>query len=138
MAAMADLESRQLPRGTMARFGESLAVRPRPANENETPRDMLREEQLDPAGRAKKAPTRQMLLERALATMKLKVIRHAARIDTIDEEVGQRWAAISLAVGALEAGAEIAKSVTLIRSAVEEMRRELILHRYDARQDILR
>jgi hypothetical protein len=69
--------------------------------------------------------------------MEMKVFRHAARIDTIDEEVGQRLAAISLAVGALEAGAEIAESAALIKSAVEQVRRELILHRYDAQQDLL-
>jgi hypothetical protein len=137
-AALADLESRQLPRGTMARFGEPLSVRQRPANENETRRGTILNNHVYPARWKQKALTRQMLLERALAMMKMKMFRHAARIDTIDEELGQRLAAISLAVGALEAGAEIAESVMLIRSAVEEMRRELMLHRYDARRDLLR
>ena len=62
---------------------------------------------------------------------------HAARIDTIHEELGQRFAAISLAVSAIKAGGEIADAVALIKMAVEEARRELKLHRYEARQEIL-
>ena len=62
---------------------------------------------------------------------------HAARIDTIHEELGQRLTAISLAVGALEAGGETAGAVALIRTAVDEARHELKLHRYEARQEVL-
>ena len=44
--------------------------------------------------------------------------------------------AISLAVGALESGSDIAESAALIRLAVEEARRELKLHGYDARREL--
>jgi hypothetical protein len=123
------------------RFAKPPTARPRPANENDTRQEPLRSSlQEKPAalvGRAKEKATRQMLLERALATMKMTQLRHAARFETIHEEVSQRLTAISLAVGAIEAGAEIADSVTLIRAAVEEARRELKLHDYDARQELL-
>ena len=62
---------------------------------------------------------------------------HVARIDTIHEELGQRLTSISLAVGAMEAGGDIADRATLIRMAVEEARHELKLHRHDARREVL-
>jgi PAS domain-containing protein len=135
-AEIADLES-EGPGGVPARFANPLTIRPRPANENETrrglPRSSLRAKPSALGGRAKEETTRKILLERALATMQL---RHAARIGTIHEEVGQRLTAISLAVGAIEAGAEIADSLILIRVALEEARHELKLHRNEAQQEV--
>lgn len=175
-AATADLEFRR-PGGTVARYAKSLMVRPRPANENETrqrpPGSPLREKSLGWGERVKKDARRQMLLERALATMKMRQLRQklldpavfgepafdmllalyvtnatygilnenlkaqAARIDIIHEELGQRLTAISLAVGAIEAHGETAGAVTLIRTAVEEARHELRLHRHQVRQEVL-
>ena len=54
---------------------------------------------------------------------------HAARVDKLHEELGQRFTAISLAAEAIETGGDLASAVTLIRIAVEEARRELRLHR---------
>ena len=62
---------------------------------------------------------------------------HAARMDTIHKELGQRLTALSLAVGAIEAGGEIADAVGLVRMAVEEARDELKFHRHEARQEVL-
>jgi hypothetical protein len=174
-AATADLESRR-PGGTMARSAKSLMVRPRPSNENETrqrPPRFLREKSSVLGKRAREEAISQMLLERTLATTKMRQLRdklqnpaifdersfdmllalyvthatsgilnenrkvHATRIDTLHEELGQRFTAISLAVHAIEEGGEIADAVTLIRMAVEEARHELKLHRYEARQEVL-
>ena len=63
---------------------------------------------------------------------------HATRINTIYEGLGQRLTAISLAVGAIEAGAEVADSLALIRMAVAEAWQELKLHRHEARQEVPR
>ena len=77
-AATAVIESRR-PAGTMARFANFLTVRPRPANENVTRRRLPRSFLRDKSGwskRAKEQARRQMLLERALATMKMRQLRH--------------------------------------------------------------
>lgn len=175
-AATADFESRRLGE-TLEEFAGSFAVRPRPANENATPKQPagspLREKSSDPSKRAKEEATRQMLLQRALATTKVQQLRdkllnpamsgepslemllslyltratssileesrkaHAARIDAIQEELGQRFTAITLAAGAIEAGGEISDALTLIRAAVEEARHELKRHRNEAWQEVL-
>ena len=57
----------------------------------------------------------------------------ATRIETIYEELGQRLTAISLALSAIGAGAEVADCVSLIRMAVAEAWQELKLHRRDDR-----
>ena len=72
MAATADLESRR-PGGMTARSA-------RPANENETPkrpqRSSLREKPSGMVQRAREESRRQLLLERALATMEMRQLRH--------------------------------------------------------------
>ena len=79
MAATAVLESRR-PGGTIARFAKFLTDRPRPANENETrrwpPRSFLRYRSSVLGKRAKEQTRRRMLLERALATIKMRQLRH--------------------------------------------------------------
>lgn len=175
-AATADLESRR-PGGTMVRFAEFRTDDLRPANENDAGEgrapSSCREKSPGLDKRVKVEASRQILIERALATMKMRQLRqklldpamfdepafdmllalyvtkaasgilnenrkaHAARIDTIHEELGQRLTAISLAVGALEAGGEPASAVALIKSAVEEARHELKLRRYEAAQELL-
>ncbi len=173
-AAAADLEC--APGDTMAITARTPIARPGPANENETrqepPGSPLRKKSSGLGDEDKEEITRQMLVERALATMNLRDLRdklldramsgpsfdmllalyvtkatsgilsknrkaHVARIDTIHEELGQRLTSISLAVGAMEAGGDIADCATLIRMAVEEARHELKLHRSEARQEVL-
>ena len=78
-AATAILESRR-PGGTMARFKKFLTDRPRPANENATQRrperSFLRYKSPALGKRAREQTGRQMLLERALATIKMRQLRH--------------------------------------------------------------
>ena len=79
MAATADLESRRPGRMT-ARSVNLLTACATPANENETPerpqRSALREEPSGMTQRAREESRRQLLLERALATMEMRQLRH--------------------------------------------------------------
>ena len=79
MAATAVLESRR-PGGTMARFAKFLTDHPKPANENATrrwpPRSFLQYRSPPLGKRAKQQTGRQILLERALATIKMRQLRH--------------------------------------------------------------
>ena len=79
MAATAVLESRR-PGGTMARFAKFLTDHPKPANENARrrwpPRSFLRYRSSVLGKRAKEQTRRRMLLERALATIKMRQLRH--------------------------------------------------------------
>ena len=79
MAATADLESRR-PGGMTARPASFLTACTRPANENETPKQPLRSSLPGkPSGmikRAKEESRRQLLLERALATIEMRQLRH--------------------------------------------------------------
>ena len=79
MAATAVLESRR-PGGTMARFAKFLTDHPKPANENATQRrperSFLRYKSPALGKRAREQTGRQMLLERALATIKMRQLRH--------------------------------------------------------------
>jgi hypothetical protein len=79
IAATADLESRR-PGGMAARPANFLTACTRPANENETPERPLRSSLPEkPSGmikRAKEESRRQLLLERALATMEMRQLRH--------------------------------------------------------------
>ena len=79
MAATAVLESRR-PGGTMARFAKFLTDHPKPANENARrrllPRSFLRYRSPPLGKRAKQQTGRQILLERALATIKMRQLRH--------------------------------------------------------------
>jgi hypothetical protein len=77
-AASADFESRR-PGGTLVEFAGSLAVRPRPANENATSGRPARSspgaKSPGPNKRAREEAARQMLLERALATTEMRQLR---------------------------------------------------------------
>ena len=79
MAATADLESRR-PGGMTARSANFVTASTTPANENETPkrpqRSSLREKPAGMVQRAREESRRQLLLERALATMEMRQLRH--------------------------------------------------------------
>jgi hypothetical protein len=79
MAATADLESRR-PGGMTARPANFLTACTTPANENETPKRPLRsplpEKSSGIIKRAREEARRQLLLERAVATMEMRQLRH--------------------------------------------------------------
>ncbi len=79
MAATADLESRR-PGGMTAKPANYLTACATPANENEMPerpqRSAVREKPSGMVERAREESKRQLLLDRALATMKMRQLRH--------------------------------------------------------------
>jgi len=75
MAATADLDSRR-PGGMTARSANSLSVCAGPANENEPPKPLQQEHSSIMVRRAREEARRQLLLERARATMEMRQLRH--------------------------------------------------------------
>ncbi|KRA84067.1 hypothetical protein ASD76_08710 [Altererythrobacter sp. Root672] len=139
-----------LPSGTMPAFAKAEPVGQRAANENENElrqralatmtMRQLRNELLN------RSTSGELSFDMLLALYMIKATSgilnrgrqaHAARMDSVHEEVGQRLAAISFALGGIEAGAKVADSVTVIRMAVAEAWQELKLHRQEARQEVL-